>query len=333
MNPDTLQWLLESDEPWTRYRTLVDLLDRPPGDPAVQAARADMLAHPQVQESLAAAASWPGYPIQRHNDANHPIHKLGLLVDFGIQGGDASTAQVIDGILAHQSPEGAFLSLVKIPPAFGGSGEDQYAWLPCDAPLLLHALLAHAQPGGHAPAQVVRAKSEQAVRHLASLVEDNGWRCRGSAQIGKFRGPGRKSDPCPIANLYALKALSQAPEMLDSPAAKAGVQMILGHWERRAEVKFYLFGMGSDFCKLKYPFVWYDILHVADVLSRFPCARGDPRLAEIVSVITAQANEQNRYTAGSAYLAWKGWSFAGKKIPSPWLTFLVLRIQGRLKNE
>jgi hypothetical protein len=46
-------WLLESDEPWTRYRTLLDLLDRPEDDPEVQAARAEMLAHPQVQEMIA----------------------------------------------------------------------------------------------------------------------------------------------------------------------------------------------------------------------------------------------------------------------------------------
>jgi len=32
------------------------------------------------------------------------------------------------------------------------------------------------------------------------------------------------------------------------------------------------------------------------------------------------------YTAGSMYRAWKGWSFADKKHPSPWLTFLVLRV-------
>ena len=46
---EATQWLLESDEPWTRYRTLVDLLDRPEDDAEVQAVRAEMLAHPQVQ--------------------------------------------------------------------------------------------------------------------------------------------------------------------------------------------------------------------------------------------------------------------------------------------
>lgn len=321
MNPETLAWLLESGEPWTRYRTLVDLLDYPPNSPTVQIARADMLAHPQVQDMIAAGASWPGAAIQRHNDANLPVHKLGLLVDFGMHYGDAGVGQAMDRIVAHQSPEGAFRSLVNIPPAFGGSGDDQWAWLLCDAPLLLHTLLA-----ADAPAQAGLAR---AATHLASLVEDNGWRCRGSAEIGKFRGPGRKSDPCPIANLYALKALSQAPGMLDSPAVQAGVQMLLGHWQRRAEIKFYLFGMGSDFCKLKYPFIWYDILHVADVLTRFPCARRDPRLAEMTSLIAAQADEQGRYTAGSAYQAWKGWSFANKKNPSPWLTFLAMRILNR----
>jgi hypothetical protein len=30
------------------------------------------------------------------------------------------------------------------------------------------------------------------------------------------------------------------------------------------------------------------------------------------------------------YMSWKGWSFADKKSPSPWLTFLVLRLLKRV---
>jgi len=90
---------------------------------------------------------------------------------------------------------------------------------------------------------------------------------------------------------------------------------------------FLMFGIGTDFRKLKYPFVWYDVLHVVDALSRFPFVRADPRFREMVETITAQADEEGRYTAGSMYRAWKGWSFADKKRPSPWLTFLVLRVQ------
>jgi hypothetical protein len=93
---------------------------------------------------------------------------------------------------------------------------------------------------------------------------------------------------------------------------------------------------------------------VVDVLSRFPFVHADPRFQEMVKTITSQADgaclepvlsraspeprrriegqsrRDGRYTAGSMYRAWKGWSFADKKSPSPWLTFLVLRVQKRI---
>ncbi|NIO72730.1 MAG: hypothetical protein GTN71_27850 [Anaerolineae bacterium] len=322
MTTGLTQWLLESDEPWTRYRTLLDLLDRPEDDPEVQAARAEMLAHPQVQALIAEAATWPGYALKRHNDASHPIYKFSTLADFGLRADDPGMSAGIEAVMAHQSPEGAFQSLMNIPKRFGGTGEDTWTWMLCDAPTLLYALLAFGL--GNAPCV------QRAVDHLVSLVDENGWRCVAAPELGKFRGPGRKADPCPIVNVYALKALSQVPELLDSPAARTGAEMLLWHWEHQTERKIYMFGIGTDFRKLKYPFVWYDILHVVDVLSRFPFVHADPRFQEMVETITAQADENGRYTASSMYRAWKGWSFADKKNPSPWLTFLVLRVQRRM---
>lgn len=225
-------------------------------------------------------------------------------------------------MLAHQSPDGALQSVLNVAPAFGGTGADTWSWVLCDAPTLLYVLLALGL-GQEAGVQA-------AVAHLANVVDETGWRCRCGPELGRFRGPGRKADPCPIANVYALKALSLVPEYLDSPETRRGVEMLLGHWERRAEVKYYLFGAGSDFRKLKYPCVWYDILPVADVLSRYPFVQADPRFGEMVAAITAQADAEGRYTAGSMYQAWRGWSFADKKQPSPWLTFLALRIQARV---
>ena len=162
------------------------------------------------------------------------------------------------------------------------------------------------------------------------MVKGNGWHCAAAPELGKFKGPGRREDPCPIVNVYALKALAQVPELLDSPAARTGAEMLLWHWEHQGERKLFLFGIGTDFRKLKYPFVWYDILHVTDVLSRFPFVHADPRFREMVEAILAQADENGRYTAASMYRAWKGWSFADKKNPSPWLTLLVRRVQKRM---
>ncbi|MDY6878440.1 MAG: hypothetical protein SWK90_19855 [Chloroflexota bacterium] len=315
-------WLLESNEPWTRYRTLVDLLDRPEDDPEVRATRAEMLAHPQVQGLVAEAAMWPGYALKRHNDAAHPLYKFSTLADFGVRADDPGMAPGIEAVMAHRSPEGAFRITMNIPERYGGTGEDTWTWMLCDAPTLLYALLAMGLGEDE--------RVQRAVEHLVSLVDENGYRCVVAPGLGKFRGPGRKADPCPIVNVYAPKALAQVPELLDSPTTRASVEMLLWHWEHQAERKIYMFGIGTKFRKLKYPFVWYDVLHVVDVLSRFPFVHSDPRFREMVGTIAAQADENGRYTATSMYRAWKGWSFADKKHPSPWLTFLVLRIQRRI---
>jgi len=332
VNSETVQWLLASGEPWTRYRTLLDLLDRPEDDPEAGAARAEMLANPQVEALMAQAAGWGDRPLKRHNDAGHPIYALSTLADFGVRAGDPGPALSeiegmaagIDAVLARQSPEGALQTPLNIPQRFGGTGEDAWSWMACDAPTLLYALLTM----GLGDDERVR----RAVDHLVGLVDEDGWRCVVAPELGKFRGPGRKADPCPIANVYALKGLSLVPELVDCSATRAGAEMLLWHWEHRTERKIYLFGIGTDFRKLKYSFVWYDILHVVDVLSRFPFVRADPRSMQMVDAIFAQADDNGRYTAGSMYRTWKGWEFAGKKNASPWLTFLVLWVQKRLEQ-
>jgi len=314
---------METDDPWTRYRTLVDLLDRPETDPEAQATRAEMLIHPQTVMLMAETATWGDRALKRHNDATHPIYALSALADFGVNVGDPGMAAGIDAVMSHISEEGAFQTLVNIPQHFGGTGGDSWSWMSCDAPTLLYALLAM---GLGDDVRVARA-----VEHLASLVDDNGWRCVSAPELGKFRGPGRKADPCPIANVYALKALSLVPELHDSPATRAGAEILLWHWERQAERKIYMFGIGSDFRKLKYPYIWYNILHVAEVLSRFPFVFHDPRFQEMVETITTQTDEEGKYTPGSMYRAWKDWEFANKKTPSPWITFLILRIIYRME--
>ena len=321
MDDKVVAWLLQADEPWTRYRTLVDLLNRKGDDADVQDARAQMLAHPQVQELMAKAATWPGYALTRHNDAKHPIYAFSTLADLGVRHDDPGMAEGVCAVMLHQSDEGALLSTIRIAKAFGGTDEDMWTWVACDAPTLLYALLAMGL--GQDP------RVQRAVSHLVGLVDENGWRCAASPDVGKFRGPGKRSDPCPIANVYALKALSQVPELLDHPAAHTGAEMLLAHWQERGGKKYFLFGIGTDFRRLKYPFVWYDILHVVDVLSRFPFVHGDARFREMLDTITTQADEDGRYAATSMYLPWKGWSFADKKQPSPWLTFLVLRAARR----
>jgi hypothetical protein len=315
------EWLLEGP-PWVQYRTRIDLLGQSESNSEVVHARQAMLAHPQIQSLLSELKTWPGPALKRHNDAGHLLHKLVFVSDLGIKFSDPGIKEIVGNILQNQSKEGAFQIIANVSPQFGGSGQDQLAWMLCDAPSVLYSLVKLGI--GENPTIQFAAK------HLGSLSFDSGWPCIVSSEFGKFRGPGRKTDPCPYATLIALKALAQFPEWSNSKACKIGSETILQLWEQRKERRPYLFAMGTDFAKLKMPLIWYDIFNVLEVLTQFPFLYKDKRLLEMVDLIKAKPDAEGRFTSESVWKAWSVWEFGQKKVPSFWVTLQVYRILKRL---
>ena len=316
-----VQWLLSGD-PWIEYRTRLDLLTQDENDPEVAAARANLIRHPQIQTLIAELSNWPGAVLKSHKDANHPIHKLSFLAEMGLTANDPGMDIIVNKILSHQSEEGPFQVLTNIPTHFGGSGKDELNWMLCDAPVVIYSLIKFGLEND--------TRVQQAIRYVVSLVRDNGWPCAASPVLGKFKGPGRKDDPCPYANLVMLKMLAQSNTWKQNPACRIGAETLLNLWERRKEVKPYLFAMGTDFSKLKAPLIWYDVLHVLDVLTQFPWLNNDQRLLEMIELVKSKMDDQGRVTPESIWMAWKGWDFGQKKEPSRWVTLLWYRIFARL---
>lgn len=317
-----IAWLLDADEPWIAYRVRVDLLEQPEHDPEVQALRQAMQQDARIASLLAELANWPGVVLASHKSASQPFHKLTFIADLGLRADDPMMAGIIAKIMGHQSPEGPFQLPMSMPVQFGGSGREVWAWALCDAPLVLYALIQFGLE--HDPAL------QSAAEHLHGLVRANGWPCTGSKELGKFRGPGRKEDPCPFATLAMLKALSVSARWRDSEACYIGAEALLSLWRDSRERHPYMFYMGTDFRKLKVPFVWYDLMHVLDVLSRFPWLAQDARLLDMLAVADGKADPLGRFTPESVWTAWKGWEFGQKREPSRWLTFLIVRILKRL---
>lgn len=318
-----IDWLLEG-EPWIEYRTRLDLLGQSEKDPQVRSARTAMLASVRVQDLVSELSEWPGTILSNHKSAGHPIHKLTFLADLGLVANDSGMELIVARILEHQSAEGPFQVSMNIPVHFGGTGQDQWAWALCDAPLIVYALVKFGL--GNEP--VVQA----AITYLTGLVRDNGWPCAVSKEMGKFRGPGRKDDPCPFANLAMLKALSETDEWRDSPACRIGAETLLRLWSESTTSHPYMFYAGTDFRKLKVPLVWYDLIHVLDVLSRFSWLKQDPRLLDMLGVMKSKVDQQGRFTPESVWTAWKDWEFGQKKEPSRWLTLLAWRIVERIES-
>jgi hypothetical protein len=314
-----IDWLMDGPA-FVKYRTLVDLEGESESEKEVKKAYEEMLTDPLVAGLIAETNDWENqYTITRHNDAAHPLHKLVFLADIGIKKDALKPA--INSIIAHQSPEGPFQIRIVIPRAFGGDDKPRWDWVATDAPLVLYSLLKLG----------IKDKSVmKGVEHLKSRIAEPGYPCFASASMGKFRGPGRKDDPCPYANLIILRMMAELPELRNSSEAEKALDMLLGHWQERKNKKYYLFAMGTDFQKLKAPLVWFDILHLLDTLTQYPRARKDSHLNEMFDIVVKKADSEGRFTPESVWTKWKGWEFCQKKEPSRWVTFLAQRIAKRM---
>jgi len=320
MDENLIKWLFQGPS-WIMYNTQTDLLDLKKNDPEVLKTRNKMIQDLEVLSILEELEEWPGPVIKNHKKANLLIHRLSFLADIGLNKMDTRFMAVLDDIMSKQSEEGPFEVIVNIPTVFGGTGKDQSTWILSNAPVIVAALV---KAGLEEDSRV-----QKAIKYLVSLQRENGWPCKAASDLGKFKGPGKKEDPCPYATLNILKALAYSEKYRNTKIALSGVESILGLWENRKTQKPFLFAMGTDFQKLKAPFVWYDILHVLEVLSHFESIYKDSRFIEMLNIIRDKMDAEGRFNAESVWMVYKTWDFGQKKEPSRWITFLVYRILKR----
>lgn len=308
-------------EDWIRYNVLVHLYEKKKDDLLVMQAYQAMLEDPLILSLFDDIQDWESVVLKRHNDANHLIHKLSFLAEIGISLEEPAIQTCLGKILAHKSEEGPFQTLSNYPTRFGGTGIDDWLWVLCDAPLIVYCL---SKFGLKNDPEVTAALS-----YLSSLVRENGWPCAACSPLGNFRGPGKASDPCPYANLLMLKAIATMPEAVLDSHYQYGIDTLFNLWENSYDLRPFLFKMGTNFRKLKVPFVWYDILHVLEILSHFQSTHNDARFISMLDVVMEKANENFQFKSESVWTKWKGWEFCQKKEVSRWVTFMVLRILKR----
>lgn len=317
------QKLLDRSGDWLKFAIRLHLCCDPK-DNLIELRNA-ALTDSRIQNYLNEVANFHGMLVTNHKNPDLPIHKLLFLLDLGFDTDVPEIKAAVDKILEHRDNNGIYQSLTNIPKHYGGAGVDVFSWCLCDAPLLLLVLLKagvdynkYVKPG---------------VNHLVSLCRDNGFPCAVSPELGKFRGPGRKDDCCPYATLIMADLLSYIPEYQDSSVAVTSVKVLLNLWENSLEQHPYMFYMGTDFRKLKAPSCWYDIVSVAGVLSKYRFIRYDTRFMDIIALIKDKQDKEGFFVPESAYQKMKDWDFGQKKILSPYLTYLCLRIFKRLKQE
>ena len=286
----------------------------------MQTDRSELYDDSLVKRLLTSLEDWETEVLKQHNKPDLGMHRLCLLADMGVRAEDEEMKPVIERILGTFGTDGLPRFNILLPKVFRGSGEVEEVWTICDYPQLLYSLMKMG---------VADARIDHSVKYLSRLYRENGYPCTSSME--NFRGPGSKKEFCPIASLYALKALNRDSKIAESEAAASAAESLLRHWEQRGEKKYYLFGIGTDFRKLKYPMIWYNILHFLSVLSDSKNGCKDPRTLEIAEVLLEKADDELRFTPESMYRYYKEEDFADKKNPSQTITLSALEILIKLK--
>lgn len=317
-----IEKLLSQSEPWLQYAISLNILNE--NKASLTDLKSKALADKKIQAYLKDISDFHSMLVSNHKNPELPVHKLLFLLDIGFDTDVPEIENAVALIMNHKDKYGVYQSLTNIPKHFGGTGEDIFGWCLCDAPLLLLALL---------KAKVdYQQHIKQGLEYLVALQKAQGFPCSVSEEFGKFRGPGRKDDCCPYATLVMLSLLAEVDEYRNSDVVNNGIDEILSLWENSLNRHPYMFYMGTDFRKLKAPAMWYDIISVADSLSKFDHAKADTRFCEMINMIKGKQNEDGMFIPESVYQKCKGWDFGQKKAVSPYLSYLCIRLLGRTNN-
>lgn len=308
-------WLLTADEPWVRYNALLDLVGASPDSTDVRNAYAAMQTHPEVSALISALDTWPEKPLGKAYDPKDAIWKLGMLADFGLQKDDERIAAITERVFAAQGEDGGFLH---------GGFDHTKSWRMrpyiCISHVMTYAL---ARFGYLDDPRLQRAYEQlQQWRRL-----DGGW------HPNKLNLPGseREAEPsCPFGTVNVLKAVVANPALRGSETGRDAAEFLLLAWARRGEpYRPVGFGIGASWNKTQYPLVQYGLLKTLDTLSLVDGIETDKRYQEMLHSLRSKQTSDGKWLAESVNKPYSGFDFGQKKQPSPWITFLVLRILNR----
>jgi len=309
-------WLL-SGEPWVRYRTLTDILEKEAGDGEVVAAKDSITSH-QLIVNIFGWRNRDGYwgtPKDIYTwwpKKNTTFWILGMLADFGLSKEDRRIAKACEYLFSTQL-------------SCGGFG--------CAPPPVPYDCFTGILAGSLAKlGYLTDPRLQKAYDWLQGRQRlDGGFWCKNSGLPGGRR---EKERSCAFGTLCVLGALVQKSKGRDEMASRS-TEFLLRCWERRGTVKYagHDSQIGRGWEKLKYPFTDYRVLSYLDTLSQLESVKGDDRMAQIVDTLIEKRDERGCFCPESIHMVWSDFDFGQKKLPSRWITVLAYRIVKRFLHD
>lgn len=324
---DAVSWLLESDSPDVRYVVMRDLLDLPPDDKKLKAAR--KLAHQEgpiarVLSKMNAEGYW-----KRPGTGYGPKYKstvwaLILLAQLGASVKEDKRIGLACKYYLDQAlnPGGQISAMTNSAPSgtidcLQGNMLTALMDLGYEDPRMDKAYewMARTTTGeGIAPMKEKKAE----VRYFAGKCGPT-FACGANNKL-----------PCAWGGVKVMAAFTRLPvekrSGLVQRAIRAGVDFFFGAdpstadypngWAKKPSGNWWKFGFPVFYVS--------DILEIADVLARLGFGK-DPRLANALDLVRSKQDERGRWPLEYDYRG-KTWGSYGKiKEPNPWVTLRALR--------
>jgi hypothetical protein len=258
-----LPWLLEEENSPARFGTLLDLLDRPAGDPDAQAARAGIPAYPPVAALLAAQKA-DGYWIKR--DYYLPKHygtfwTLSLLADLGLTAENEQIRRACEFMFTFQRESGAFCRRRRI----AGKG---LVWSERDEPCTHARIVRFLIQFGYGDDPRIRA----GIDWLLSMQHEDGmWDCHPPRRYGCLR-----------ATHDALRVAALDARMAAHPAIAQGAEVVCNLLMVRDMSKYHT---GASWTILDYPPFDMSLVSTLDSLARLGYTAAHPQIARALDYL------------------------------------------------
>jgi len=292
LNGDPLPWLLDPENPSIRYRTLIDLLDRPVRDPEVQEARAAIAQQPLVKElfALQHPEGYWGDDETKPHTAQGAVTALTLLHRLGVTP-DKRTAAGCDSFLKFCQHESGGFSMTK---------KLRSGIFPCTT-------------GEHLPFLVYFGlEDDPRVRAaFAFLIED--MSTDDALDCGRYQ-----HRDCLWGAIAALNGLAVLPTDMQTAQSKRVVKRLA---DALLDAQYDFEGEHKRWLTFGVPRGW-DLLSALKALTAHGYAH-DSRFAPLFERILKRQDRQGRWLCGSVS---RTWPIEKRNQPSKWITLDALRV-------
>ncbi len=324
---DSLQWLLESEDPGVRYLALRDLMDLPPENRRLKEARRS--AHQQgpiaaVLSKMEKEGYWvkagPGYNPKYRST----VWAMILLAQLGASlGEDPRIEQACDYLLGHMVEGGQFTTTTSgAPSGTVDCLQGNLCWslleMGCDDPRLRKAC--------EWMARTVSGDGIAPLEDKDSLVRYYAYKCGPVFACGV-----NNKLPCAWGGVKVMLALGKIPvkqrTSLIKKAIRQGVEFFFGIDPATARYPTRLNDKPSrNWWKFGFP-VFYitDLLQLAEALVGLGYG-GHPRLAGVLDLVRGKQDDHGRWAMEYNYSGKTWLDFGEMKMPNPWVTLRALRV-------